>query len=182
MVRDEELKRLVKYMEGMGVKVEFKRSKANHHTGAEWDLTGSLITVYVAPKDPKIDLILYLIHECGHHISFVHDDNRQHPKGLEQAIVKENQGLKMSKRDRKLILDSELKGMKWWDVIYRETNMKFPKYKLWHAREFDTWWYNYFYQVGKYPSRKEKVIKYKQLKEIFNKHMDIEAYEISHNL
>lgn len=182
MVRDEELKRLVRYMEGMGVKVEFKRGDPNNSVGAEWDLSGTHIVVYTYPRIPKTDLILCLIHECGHHLSFVHDDNKQHPRGLSKAIELENLGLPMTKRQRKLILESELKGMKWWDIIYRETNMKFPKYKLWYAREYDTWWYNYFYQVGKYPIRKEKIIKHKQLREVFNKHMDVEGYQISHGL
>lgn len=167
-IRDEELKRLVKYAEGMGAKVVFKPSDPTHNARAEWSIKGDLITIYSKPTDSKLSLILSLIHEIGHHVSFIEDDNRIHPKGLLEALNQESAGLPLSKHQRRLILKSELMGMRWWDSIYNSTNMKFPRYKLYLEREYDTWYYNFLFQVGRDPTRKEKNVKLKQLKGIFN--------------
>lgn len=181
-IRDEELARLRRYVEGMGIKVYYNTRPVKDSPGATWDMEKNLITLYIEKDDSKIDTILNFIHEIGHQISFVHDDNRTHPDGLLDAQMRENLNKPLSKRERRLILESELRGMKWWSVIYDDTDMRFPKYKLYQAREFDTWWYLYFYQVGKYPTRKEKKAKYAELRKIYNKDMDVEAYERQHGL
>jgi len=181
-IRDEELLRLRRYVEGMGIKVFYHTKPVKNSVGATWDMENNLITLFIAKRDSKIDTILNFIHEIGHQISFVHDDNRTHPKGLLEAQSKENMNKPLTKRERRLILESELKGLKWWSVIYDDTHMKFPKYKLYLAREFDTWWYMYFYQVGRYPTTREKRAKYKELRGIYNKDMDIRSYEVAHGL
>jgi hypothetical protein len=181
-VRQEELLRLKKYAEGMGLVVTLNYNPSSKDPVAAWAMDGSELNINIRSYHYLIDIILAFIHELGHHISFIHDDKRIHPKGLEKAIHKENHGLKLSRRDRNIILASELKGMKYWNIIYKETNMKFPKYKMWLEREIDTWVYVHFSQVGKQPTRKATIQKRKELKNIFNKNMDIEGYERAHNL
>jgi hypothetical protein len=58
--------------------------------------------------------------------------------------------------------------MRHWEIIYNELNLTFPLYKLYLEREYDTWYYNFFYQVGRDPTRTERRAKLRQLKEVFN--------------
>ncbi|MFM1781350.1 MAG: hypothetical protein RLZZ181_115 [Pseudomonadota bacterium] len=181
-IRDEELLRLKRYAEGMGIRVSFTARKVGEVAAATWDMSENLITITVGKRDSKIDTILYFIHELGHQVSFVHDDNRQHPSGLLDAMAKENEDQPLSRRERKLILESEFKGMKWWSVIYKDTDMKFPKYKLYYAREYDAWVYTFFYNHGKYPTTKQCKAKHQQLKKLYNSSMNIDKYEQVHGL
>lgn len=174
-IRDDEILRLIKYAEGMGVKVKFLSSK-NHLADAEWTLDGTEINVYRGNSQTKTDIILSLIHEIGHHVWFIHKKNRQPDLKFEEALDRQNlfdSDLSLTpapKKFRKKILDTEQDAIVWWDVIYKDTNLKIPLWKLEVAKRFDIWAYEVYYKTGFFPSRKDKKIKHKELTtEIKNK-------------
>lgn len=160
MVRDLELQRLVKYAESMGVKVLFSQ-KRSESDAAEWYTDGTQITVFEKEHTSKVEMILSLIHEIGHMCEFVRNNNRQVDLKLEEAINSEEE----KKLHRKKIYDFENKSSEWWEEIYRDTDLKFPRYKLEIARELDVYMYEVYCETGEFPTRAMRREKKKQLKE-----------------
>ena len=48
-------------------------------------------------------------------------------------------------------------------IIYKDTNLKIPKWKLDVAKKFDIWAYEVYYKTGFFPNKKEKKMKHKEL-------------------
>ncbi len=157
MRRDDELNRLIRYAQGMGMAVHFKPYKPHSKDEAEWAIDGTELTVYVRPKTSKIEKILSLIHELGHHKSFI-DDNRKLDPKIEEALDSEE------KRHRKRILDMEINDSVYWEDIYKDTNCQFNIQKLYKQKELDIWVYEVYYETGNWPTSKEKAQKRKELK------------------
>lgn len=170
-IRDQEISRLVSYAEGMGVKVRFNNvSKDN---SAEWTLDGSLITIFTKTNKSKTETILSLIHELGHHVWFIHEKNRLPDLKFEEAIERENlfaEDLATTPAPRKLrnkILRCEVAGTKYWEAIWKETNIKLPKWKLYAAMEYDVWQYEIYARTGHFP---KGPFKRNKLREIRDRH------------
>jgi hypothetical protein len=159
MIRDEELNRLIRYAQGMGISVRFKPYVARSKVAAEWTIDGSEITIYVTSTCSKLYKILSLIHELGHHKGFV-DNNRVMDPKLEAALGNEDN----LKRNSKRLLDMETVDSSYWEEIYRDTNCQFGVEKLRRQREFDLWTYEFNYEMGRDPTKKEKMAKMKELK------------------
>lgn len=154
-IRDEELKRLIHYAKGMGVKVTIY-AKSNKDASAEWTLDGTAIDVYTGKGQTKTDTILDLVHELGHHVWFVHEKDRQPDMKFDEAITRENMfeedpANPTPKHLRKKIWDVELAGTAYWDIIIKDTNIKIPSWKIEAAKEFDMWMYEMYYETGKFP-------------------------------
>lgn len=159
-VRDEELKRLIHYAKGLGVKVIIYQ-KSHKDMAAQWTIDGTLIEVYAGKGQTKTETILDIIHELGHHVWFIHEKDRQPDLKFEEAITRENMYEEdpenpTPKHLRKKIWDVEVAGTKWWEVIYKDTNMKFPIWKLHAAMEHDMWMYEQYYETGKFPKGMKK--------------------------
>lgn len=169
MIRDKEIERLVHYAKGLGVKVVFSRK--NSEDSANWTLDGTEITVFPSQQDSKTDIILSLIHEIGHHVWFIHEKNRKPDLKFEEAISVQNlvetedRKKPTPKKLRQKIYEVELASSQWWETIYKDTNMKFPMWKLHAQREFDVWVYEHFYKNGHFPKRIEKKEKWRSIKE-----------------
>lgn len=161
-IRDEEINRLIKYAQGLNTTVKFKQQK-NGDSAACWTIDGSEITVYVTSRTPKIYIVLCLIHELGHHLEHIHGNNRELDEKLDEAIEPEEE----KKKHRRKILDWEIRGSKWWESIYKETDCKFDINKLHIERDFDIWQYEVFCETGYFPKKK---IRNKKRKEIQNKY------------
>ena len=169
MIRDLELHRLISYAKGLGLKVTFSHSGKGD--SAAWYIDNSEITIYKNKNKAKIETVLSLIHEIGHALHNIHEKNRKLDTKLESAInhteaageSKEDS----KKRQRKILLDNEIDGTQYWDVIYKDTNMKFPIWRLETAKEFDCWQYEVYHETDKWPTKKEKN---KKKKEISKKH------------
>jgi hypothetical protein len=159
MIRDEELNRLIRYAQGMGISVRFKPYIPHSKDEAEWTIDGSEITVYVKSSTSKIDKILSLIHELGHHKAFVNNDRAVDPK-VEEVLDCED----IKKNQRRIILQDEKNGTKYWEEIYRDTNCQFGLDRLEMQKELDLWAYQVYYETGKFPTNKECREKRKQLK------------------
>jgi MoaA/NifB/PqqE/SkfB family radical SAM enzyme len=157
-IRDDEISRLIKYAEGMGLQVKFK-PRARNGNAAEWTIDGTEITIYQKKNEPKIETILSLIHELGHHVWFIHDMNRQISKESKDAFESEAP----SKKERQKILLEEIAATKWWHVIYKDTNCKFDLWRLNVQMVLDIWIYEVYAEIGKYPTKKQGREKYKEL-------------------
>lgn len=159
MIRDEELNRLIRYAQGMGISVRFKPYIPRSRVAAEWTTDGTEITIYFTSKCSKLDKILNIIHELGHHKGFV-DNNRQIDPKLEEALDDEEN----LKKNRKRLLDMETADSLYWEDIYRDTNCQFGIERLRRQREFDIWTYEFTYETGREATKKEKAAKRKELK------------------
>lgn len=150
MIRDEELNRLIRYAQGMGLSVRFKPYVPYSSTAASWTTDGTELTVYTSPKDSKIDMILSLIHELGHHKAFIKKNRKIDPK-IDKALDDDSK-----KKHRKLILEYEREDTQYWEEIYKDTNCQFNINKLYKQRELDIWIYEVFYEYGEFPTQEEQ--------------------------
>jgi len=158
LIRDEELSRLIKYAQGMGLSVRFKPFiKGGSH--AEWTTDGTEVTVFVQNGCTKLDKVLSLIHELGHQKAFI-DNERSISQKEDVALGKDIH----NKAHRKIILDMELNASLYWEIIYRDTNCKFGLDKLEVQRQRDVWVYEYYYETGEWPTLKASVAKKRELK------------------
>lgn len=164
-IRDEEIKRLIKYAQGLNTQVSIIKGKPHRTEEAEWAIDGSQIIVYTDSSTSKINIILSLIHEIGHHLAHIYKNDRKVDEKLEQALDDEDE----SKRTRRKIYNWELEGTKWWETIYKDTDCKFNINKLYISREFDLWQYEVYLETGRFPSMGQKYDKRKQLKNKFDK-------------
>lgn len=165
MIRDEEIQRLINYIKGLGLKITFSSKKSD--CSAAWYIDNSGIVIYKSNNVTKIETILSLIHELGHTKHNVHEQNREvdsiYEKALDHVVEANFQETDTKKKQRKIILDSEIAGTKYWHDIYKETNMKFPIWRLEAAMERDIWMYQVFYETGEYPMGKESKKKNREL-------------------
>jgi hypothetical protein len=169
MIRDQEIQRLINYAKGLGLTVSFSSKKED--CCALWYLDNSGIVIYKNQNKTKIETVLSLIHEIAHAKHNIYEKNRQIDKKLEGALdhveEAEEEEAEAKKRQRKIILDNEIAGTRYWGEIYKETNMKFPIWRLEAAKEFDVWIYEVLYETGLGPTYKKRC---KKSKEINKKH------------
>lgn len=144
--RDEELRRILLYAKGLGIKIRI----ANY----AWDDSGefahepvSEININKRVHTSKTELILTILHELGHHLYFVYT-KKEIP---EAAYVK-----KASKRERKKLYEYEAAGIAYMLIIWTELNLKIPRWKVEKSMEQDTWVYEFYYLNNRYPNKKEK--------------------------
>src|ERR1700722_13956814 len=123
MVRDAEIQRLINYIKGLGLKVTLS-SKRVTTDAALWYLDNSEIVIYKNNNNSRIAIVLALLHEIGHAIHNIHEKNRQIDEKFENALEHvdeaENLEIDTSKRQRKIILNNEIAGTKYWHSIYKE--------------------------------------------------------------
>jgi hypothetical protein len=162
MRRDEEIQRLIRYAQGMGLSVHFKPYKKGTWS-AEW-VNGTEITIFLKSRTSKIEKIMSLIHETAHHKAWINNERRLDPKVEEALMSEENK-----KSFRKRIFDMEVNDSKYWEQIYRDTNCTFPIYKLHVARDLDNWQYQIYYETGEFPTGAETYVKYGELKKKYAK-------------
>lgn len=163
MIRDQELARLIKYAEGLGLKVRFKPYTRGGNR-AEWVTDGTEITVYVTSRCSKLEKILSLIHEIAHQKAFV-DNDRTIEKKIDEALEKEDP----SKIYRKRIYYMEYNDSLYWEQIYKDTNCQFGLDRLEMQRQYDIWVYEHYYETGEWPSWAESVEKKKEFRRKFKK-------------
>lgn len=160
-IRDEEIKRLIKYSQGLGLKVFFKNN-SQEGDAAAWSLDGTELYIYNPDKTSKIQIIMSFIHELSHHLFFIHDKNRVLSQSFYNSIVKNDNQI-ANKKDRKAIYNFEKESSRYWITVYKDTNMRFSLDKLEKQRKYDVWMYEVFYKTGKFPTEREKRLKKRQL-------------------
>lgn len=160
MIRDEEINRLIKYAQGLNTTVKIKQTRKSDGDAAEWSIDGSEIVVYTTPKTSKLCVVLCLIHEIGHHLEHIHSNNRELDEKLSEAIDPEEE----KKRHRRKIYDWEVRGSKWWETIYKETDCRFDINKLHMEKDYDLWQYEFYYENGKYPKKVDRRKKWEEIR------------------
>jgi hypothetical protein len=158
-IRDEELKRVEKYCQALGIKVTYKK-QGKTDPEAEWATDGSEITVYLRPKQSITQIILDLIHELGHHQAWVYND-RKTAISLDNALGRE----KHNKKDRLAILKDEENGAEYHLMIYKELGLKIPEWKVRLERDLSLEIYRYYAKNNNWPTFKWRKEKKKELQE-----------------
>jgi hypothetical protein len=165
LIRDREIQRLISYIKGIGLKVSFTSKDVGG--SALWHLDNTEIVICKKYNTTKIETILSLIHETGHALHNLWEKNRKIDQKFNEALTDiddaEEQGMDTQKRQRKIVLDNEIAGTNYWYNIYKETDMKFPIWRLEVAKGFDIWQYEVFYETGSYPPAKDRIEKRKEL-------------------
>jgi hypothetical protein len=164
LVRDDEINRLTRYAQGMGVSVRFVPYRKGIGADAQWTLDNTEITVFVRTRTSKLGMVLSLIHEIGHAKHYV-NSQRTVPADVEKALTEEG----TLKEDRRKILEFERAGTEYWLEIYRDTNCSFPIERLYREKEFDIWMYEASLETGRDPTKKEQKARVRELKQKFRK-------------
>ena len=93
-IRDNELARIVKYAQGLGIKVVWKQHVPGQNTGATWseDVNGTEIEMYMWPDKSKTKTILDFIHELAHHMAWVESGRKMTKKSRNAFSAFSNAG------------------------------------------------------------------------------------------
>lgn len=163
--RDEELNRLKKYAEGLGLRVSFRRHRPGN-AGALWVLdenNSPELVMYEWPGQSKSRMILNFIHELAHHLAWVYKGRK-----LETAVIKalnmDNEQEDVPKEMRYIIYKMEKDDADYRDFIVKELDIKLPSYKIKADKAVDIWFYRQYWLTGKYPTLKAVMSKDKELR------------------
>lgn len=165
----DDLSRLVRYAQGLGLRVSFKEHTPGDSTGAEWLTDGKdqEIVLYTWSGVSKVRLILNLLHELAHHVSFRHDRSKVSKtllKALDMEDERDPKGAPIPKRYRKLIYESEARDALYREAIAIETHLKLPMWKIKADKDLDIWLYKCYYETGDTPKTKEISCKQTELR------------------
>lgn len=161
-VRDEEMNRLKRYAQGMGISISIKPFKKGGDSAA-WTIDGSAIELFMKKRTTKINEILSLIHELAHHKAFV-ANGRAVPAKVDKAL----DGAR-TENDRKVIYEMERDDSAYWEDIYHDTHCTFPIKWLYKQKEFDVWNYEVYYKTGKFPTKVQSRKKFRELSQKWGK-------------
>lgn len=173
-VRDQELKRLIHYAKGLGIKVTLTPHK-KHGPVATWIVDGSAIELFYRTRTSKTLLIFNFIHELAHHMAWVYNGRREDLK-TNQALFAEAERKEsdpvISKSQRKLIYICERDDAAYREQVYQEVGIKIPRYKFNADKELDIWIYYRYYVTGGFPT----IVSIKKKKrELLEKHKNDKA-------
>ena len=157
-IRDKELDRLIKYAMGLGTRITMQKAAKGQTFAAAWVEGGEEIILYTWPKQTKIDLILNLLHELGHHLDYI-SKNRTEDQELLKALLEDDEAQerdeKIEKSKRLLIYQTEVDGASFRPRIAKEVGLTLPFYKLKADMDLDLWIYKKYYENGTNPPNKE---------------------------
>jgi len=164
----DDLKKLIKYAQGLGLRVVIKDYDGSGD-GAGWTTDGTEITLFKWKNQTVTRMILNLLHELGHHMSWVYS-GRAKDKKIETALDLEDQRKSkhspvIPKRYRKLIYESEVKDAEYREQIALEVGLRIPTWKVKADKDLDIWLYKMYYDTGNTPTMKDSSAKYKELKD-----------------
>lgn len=162
----QDLNRLIKYGQGLGLKISIKPYVRGSGDAGYWYTDGSEVTLFQWPRQSTTSLVLICLHELAHHLSYRYAGDQLNKKYLEalDADYKRNPDDKPIKKSlRKAIYLKELNDTKFQDAIAFETGLRIPKWKIDAEKELDIWIYHVYYITGQYPNKTEKMLKRKEL-------------------
>lgn len=154
-----DLERLKKYAQSLGIKVYFK-PYVRGCGGADWSMEDQSITIYTHGKYSITDYILLMLHELGHHLDWIYNNKKQSKKELiaqEKLCAGKMYGKRpdLSKSIRRTILNSELAGISYMEIIHKELNLHIPLWKVKMQQELDAFDYKMLYNKGRFSTGKE---------------------------
>lgn len=162
---EKEFERLIKYTQGLGVKVSFV-DDASIDMSAAWTTDGSEIEIFNRKRKGPLLLCLEIIHELAHHLTWVHN-GRGGDLNTNRILAKEMAGKTLTKKQRKVIFDMEAHDSQFQKIIHKEINSKIPIKRLEREIALDLWIYEYFYKKGIWPKIKDRKQKIKELRKIY---------------
>ncbi len=154
-----ELRRLIKYANGLGVKVSMLPYTRGSGLGG-WVLDTQEIDLYVSHYFSNHCVILTLLHELGHHMDWVYK-GRKTSKEVDKAFSLLSEGSiegyrkDIPKKYRKIIYQEEIDGMAYMEIIHKELMLKIPFWKVKWDEDFDTNIYKMLYKEGRFLTLKE---------------------------
>ncbi len=152
------MERLVAYAKGLGLSVRILPEVPGLGEAGTYEVSGdgtAELTVYTHKRQSRLEVVLTLIHEIGHHLDYVHKFRRL--ESFVGVVEAEAEGRYED------ILKTEIAGTKYWRRIYTDTACSFPVWRLYLAMEFDIWQYVFLRDTGKYPTRAQRRRKRMQL-------------------
>jgi hypothetical protein len=163
MIRDNEIERLQKYAESLGLPVSWRKYKKGF-AGAMWYKVDDKISLimYTWPRQSKIMIVLNLLHEIAHHLAFIYQ-GRQLTASALKVFSKEDDEL--TEHERELIYNIEKDDAKYRLTIAYELDIKIPEWRIKADIAVDEWFYYRFWKDGEYPTLNAVYEKYKELKE-----------------
>ena len=162
----QDLNRLIKYGQGLGLKISIKPYFHGSEDAGYWYTDGSEVTLFQWRGQSITSLVLICLHELAHHLSYRYSGDQLDKKYLEALDAdykRQPDDPPIKKTLRKAIYLKELNDTKYQDAIAFETGLRIPKWKIEVEKEIDIWIYHTYYVTGYYPSKKEKTLKRKEL-------------------
>ena len=172
-IRDEEIKKLINYAKSLGLKVYFDSKGTD--ACASWAIDGSSITIFTKNNKNKLSTILSLHHEISHHLYHVKVNKRKIDQGVKKAVNLHDKNVEnkvktpILKKHRNNIFRFEKNSAQFWPTVYKETQMKFPYWKLLAQMEIDVWYYDCWAKSGMFPDKKSQSLKLKQVSVAYKK-------------
>lgn len=159
-VRDEEILRLKKYLNALGVKVRFLKYKKDG-SAAAWLPDTKTVEVYKFSNLSKTQLVLNILHEAGHVVA---DLKKKSSKTLEKALSMQEP---LSKKYRRVIFLDENRAAGFRYNVYEDCNISLPRWKLTMDIILDLHGYHWYYKNGKELTIKQYKVKRKKLTRMF---------------
>ena len=154
-IRDQELARLQKYAEGLGIKVVWSKNKSSKY-GAMWVLDQNNnveLHMYTWTSASKTLLVLNFLHELAHHLAYVHQG-----RTLSDALIKalNHQSTETAnKKHRELVYKAEVSDSSYRKVIAHEVGLKIPESKIDLDIAVDDFIYYTYWQENRFPKLPE---------------------------
>jgi hypothetical protein len=163
-IRDNEIERLIKYAEGLGIKLFFKKHKPGS-AGATWTVAEDNtveLTLFAWKNQSKTQMILNFLHELAHHMAWVYQE-RSFSSELSRILNKNHDGSPLTKKERYAVFKEERDDSVYRETIAHEIGIKIPTWKIKVDIELDIFIYYHYYEHDEYPSNAQVKQKRKEL-------------------
>jgi predicted SprT family Zn-dependent metalloprotease len=155
-IRDSELKRLENYGKSLGITITLDSVSKNSPDDGYFAVISKKPYIHIFRNNhtSKIEVILTLLHELAHYLSWVYR-GRKNSKKINQALEAMAKPNQVPKNLRKIIYDLEVSDSEYQDLIVKELNLKIDNSIHAKQKELDKWMYYYFYENGTFPEQEE---------------------------
>lgn len=156
--KDEDIRKLKEYAFRVGISVRILKyyRKANC---LGYYSQGSHIVVFKASNTYKIDIIMTLLHEIGHHLDWL--ETKRGGKEFEKAYgfttgkPAKVKNIEERRKYSKIILDSEKAAISYMPAIAKSLNLSISQERIRKQQKIDLFHYIVLHKRGKFPSSKE---------------------------
>lgn len=157
-ISQKEFERLVKYAEGLGIRVIYKEDNDSEYEARFIFTDPPTIELVLGKKNTTKKLILAMLHELGHYHDWVNGGKRE----PSYVFAKEHSELNLT--ERKVVYESERKATILAIKTAEYLELKFPKMnRIKLESAYDRWMYRYFVKTGEFPSKQEQRKKQREL-------------------
>lgn len=159
-----EIDRVVKYAQGLGIKVTLRNITARSGNQGGWSIDPPCIFIYTKGIT-KQDVLLSLLHELGHHHDWIETGRPDFQAVFEEECNRKEDDPPLVQSKRGIIYRDEAQGISYMlgiaDVLDLRTP---PRWRIIAEMFYDRWNYKVYYLTGGAPTKEEKKIKRDKLK------------------